>query len=216
MFQEGDPIVRRIPTLLPVLGESAARALAFYTSFSNPSDVNFSWSNRLSSSLTAFSQTVSVFGFGFYEDIARIRAKNHHLNFGILPFPQKKDVRFPVVHGRYSFPTVSKSSKSILASWQFVDFMTRGQGTKIYIEKTGLPPARRDLLANRPANPDLDVFYRQALIAKTWPVPDESRTKRLFSDTIESIVSRTSTVSQAVQNLRGRLDLLLPLELIIL
>lgn len=210
ILQEGDPIIRRTPALLPVLEESAMRALAFYTSFADPGDVNFSWSNRLPNSLTAFSQTTSVFGFGFYEDIARIRAKNPHLNFGILPFPQKKDIRSPVVYGRYSFPAVLKSSKNILASWQFVDFITRGEGANMYIEKTGIPPARRDLLASRPTNPDLDVFYRQALIAKTWPIPDEFRTKRLFSDTIESIVSRTSTVSEAVQNLRRRLDLLLP------
>ncbi|MDP3769758.1 MAG: extracellular solute-binding protein [Candidatus Sungbacteria bacterium] len=210
IFQEGDPIIRRSPSLALVLEESATKAFAFYTSFADPSNANFSWSNRLAHSLTAFSQTTSAFGFGFYEDIARVRAKNPHLNFGILSFPQKKDIRFPVVYARYSFPTVSKSSPNILAAWQFVDFITRGEGAKMYIDKTGLPPARRDLLANRPTNPDLDVFYRQALIAKTWPIPDESRTKRLFSETIESIVSHTNTAHQAVQNLKGRLDLLLP------
>ena len=184
--------------------------MAFYASFANPSNQNFSWSNRMPDSLTAFAQTTSAFAIGFSDDIARVRAKNPHLNFGIAPFPQKKGAGIPVVYGRYFFPTVLKFSKNPLAAWQFVHYLTSREGSAAYIQKTMRPPARRDLISAKAPIPDLDAFYRQSLIAKSWPVPDNAATRRLFQDAIDSVISGTADANKAVDNMSQRLDLLLP------
>ena len=210
MLQEGDPIINRDLEPGVVLGEGGAKAMAFYTSFAKSSDQNFSWSNRMPNSLTAFSQTTSAFAIGFSNDIARIRAKNPHLNFGIAPFPQKKGTGIPVVYGRYFFPTVLKFSKNPLAAWQFVNYLTGPEGSAAYIQKTMRPPARRDLLSSKAPIPDLDAFYRQSLIAKSWPVPDNSATRQLFQDAIDSVISGTADAGKAVDTIHQRLDLLLP------
>ena len=211
MLQEGDPIINPAPAPRVVLGDGGVKGLALYTSFADPLDKNFSWSNRLPDSLTAFAQGTSVFAIGFFDDIARVRAINPHINLGIAPFPQKKGASFPVVFGRYSFPTVSKFTQNPLAAWQFVNYITRDEGASTYLKTTNRPPARRDLLASGKAPiPELDTFYRQALIAKAWPMPDSVATQHLFEEAINSIVSRTTTSYQAVQNMKQRLDLLLP------
>lgn len=209
MLQKGDPIVRRAQKLEAVLGEKGTQAMAFYTSFANPSSKNFSWSDRMPRSLTAFAESKSAFAIGFYEDIARIRAKNPHINFGIAPFPQYKGVAVPVVYSRYFFPTVLKFSKNPVAAWQFVHYLASNEGANTYTKKTNKPPVRRDLLSRGAPGADLDIFYRQALIAKTWSVPDDAATRRLFQEAIESVVSGALEPSQAVDNLNGRLNLLL-------
>lgn len=210
ILQSGDPIIQRSPSLTAVLGEGGVKALAFYTSFANPSDKNFSWSDRMPNSLTAFAQASSAFAIGFYDDIARIRAKNPHLNFDIAPFPQQKGIAVPVVYGQYFFPTVSKFSKNPLAAWQFVTYITGKEGAGTYSKQTKRSPVRRDLLSVKPLDANLDIFYRQALIAKSWAVPDDMASRRLFQNAIESAVSGTLGTNDIINNLRDRLTLLLP------
>lgn len=210
MLQRGDRIIERGEEYNTVLGEKGTKALEFYTSFANPADKNFSWSDRMPNSLTAFAQTSSVFAIGFYEDIARIRAKNPHINFSFTPFPQNKGTAIPVVYGRYFFPTVLKFSKNPVIAWQFINYMTSQEGASSYIERANKPPARRDLLSGKAPIAELDPFYRQALIAKTWPIPDDMATRHLFQEAIESVISGTLNASQAIDNLAHRLDLLLP------
>ena len=210
ILQQGDPIIQRSPNLTTVLAEGGTKALTFYTSFASPRNKNFSWSDRMPNSLTAFAQSSSAFAIGFYDDIARIQAKNPHLNFDIAPFPQNKGVAVPVVYGRYFFPTVSKFSKNPLAAWQFIMYLTSEEGASAYTKETHRSPVRRDLLSARAPDANLETFYRQALIAKSWPIPDDTASRRLFQDAIESAVSGTLGINEAIDNLAHRLTLLLP------
>ena len=210
ILQEGDSIVTQSLSPDVELRQGAAKAMAFYTSFADPAQKNYSWSDRMPNSLTAFAQTTSAFAIGFSSDIARIRAKNPHLNFGIAPFPQKNNAPVPVVYGRYVFPTVLKFSKNPAAAWQFVNYLASFEGASKYLRKTLLPPARRDILSAKAPISDLDIFYRQALIARGWAIPDNAATRNLFQDAIDSVVSGTSDSSKTMDNLGQRLDLLLP------
>lgn len=209
MLQEGDSIIQRTP-LTVTLGDGGYRALTFYTSFASQAGQNYSWSDRMPPSLIAFTQNTSAFVIGFQSDIKRIRAGNPHINFGIATFPQKKQTTFPVVGGKYFFPTVLKFSKNPVEAWQLVSYIASLEGAKIYLENTGRPPVRRDILSLKSPTPELDVFYRQALIAKTWPIPNEKPTRSLFQEAIDAVVAGTAQPDQVINNLHQRLDLLLP------
>lgn len=205
IMQTGDPIIdRRTKTL--GFGQGANGAAAFYTSFSDPKSKNFSWTPREKNALDAFAEGNTAMTIGFSRDLSSLAQKNSHLSFSVLPFPQQKNAQTPVVFGEYYFPTVWKFSKNPTAAWSFILYITT-QGTKPYLDRTGLPPARRDLIAPGAPNGDLDIFYRQALIAKDWPIPDEGVVSRLFSDAIDSIVTRTVDMGQAVNKLRDQLRL---------
>ena len=192
------------------LGEKTAETLDFYQSFSDPTKANFSWNARLPKSLDDFAQESAPMAFGFAGDLKRLRAKNPHLNFGVSPFPQPEDARTKAVYADYFFPTVSKSSKNIEAAWDFLFFITSRDQAKKYLEKTGRPAARRDLVAGASPAPELDAFWKQALIAESWPVPDEKAAKRVFQDAMETVITKTATPDQAVNKLREQLRLLLP------
>lgn len=209
ILQKGETIINK-KTKEIELGPKTAEAFDFYQSFSDPSRPNFSWNARLPKSLDDFAQENSSMAFGFASDPKRLRAKNPHLNFGVSSFPQPEDARLKAVYADYFFPTVSKSSKNTEAAWQFVFFITSRDQAKKYLENTARPTARRDLVAGASPVPELDAFWKQTLIANSWPVPDEKAAKRVFQDAMESVITKTATPDQAVGKLREQLRLLLP------
>lgn len=209
IFENGERIIERA-TKTVELSQGASKSLDFYTSFSDKRSGNFSWSGRMKSSLDAFAEGDVAMAIGLPEDVQRIRAKNPHLNFGVRSFPQPKDARRHAVYASYSFPAVSMRSQNPVQAWQFIIFLSSPEGAKSYLEKTAKAPARRDLVAAGVKNEELDAFYKQALIAQSWPVPDEQRTRRIFEEAIASVASKEIRSDEAVSRLREQLQLLLP------
>lgn len=191
------------------LREGAKDAFLFYTSFADESSRNFSWTSRFPNSLDALAEEKTAMAIGFAKDIKRVIAKNPHLNLGVAPFPQPKDARLPLSYTSYFFPTVSNFSRHPLESWQFILFAVSRDNSKEYLEKTNRPPARRDLINQKPKDPQLEVFYRQSLVAASWPIPDYGAVNRIFGDALKSVL-REKNVSKATEKLGNQLKLLLP------
>ena len=207
-LQHGDPVVNRA-TGAPVLQREAKDALERYTSFANPASEHFSWSARFGNSLDAFVEERTAIAVGKVGDIPRARSRNPHLNVGVLAFPQLKEARTPVVYGEYFFPVVSNQSKNKAAAWEFVIFLGSAEGTGAYVKESARAPARRDLLAAGAPSSDLEPVYRQALISRGWPVPDEAAVSRLFEQAVESVIVRRGTPERAIADLREKMELLL-------
>ncbi|KKU06112.1 MAG: Extracellular solute-binding protein family 1 [Parcubacteria group bacterium GW2011_GWA2_45_30] len=209
LMQQGSPIIDR-RTKDVRLDAAASNVLQFYTSFSNQTKQNYSWSGRMPNSFEALARGDAAIAFGTATDMQRILAKNPHLRLGIAVLPQRKGSTVSVTQGEYAVLAVSRLSPNPLAAWQFIRYATDPEQSQKYLEKTLRAPARRDLIAKGTSSEALDVFYRSALIAKSWPVPDERRTKFIFQDAVESILSGASDPSRAAQNLSQQLQLLLP------
>lgn len=209
MMQNGESIVDRRSRAV-VLQDPARDALDFYTSFANPRRANYSWNSLMPNSLDAFAEGKTAMMLGFASDIAKIRAKNPRLNFDVVSLPQPKGSAIPLTYGSYYFPAVSKLSPNRAAAWQFLFFITSRDMSQLYLEKTGRPPARRDLVARPAPSAELEPFWKQTLVAKSWLIPDEPRVRTLFEDVIESIVSGRSSLSEGFSRLRGQVELLMP------
>ena len=207
-LQHGDAVVNRIPPAV-ALGDQAIQALETYTSFANPSGENFSWSGRFGNSFDAFVEERTAIVPAFTQDISRLRSRNAHLNIGVLPFPQLKEARVPVVYARYYFPVVSTMSRRKTQAWELVMFLASREAAEAYTKATGRPPSRRDLLSENAPSQELAVAYRQALIAKGWPVPDEPAVARLFEGAVDAVVNRRVNPSRAIAELREKMELLL-------
>lgn len=209
MLQNGDPIIdtQRNDT---VLGEEAIQAFIFYTSFADPTKENYSWNARREHSLDAFADGSVTMIIGSSQDIRRIKAKNPHLNFSILPFPQAKDATFPIAWGDYFFPAVSRISQNSAAAWQFITFAASRDEVSHYLKHTQRAPARRDLIKLGASSAIDDIFFRQTLVAQSWPIPDSHATRGLFREAVESVINRTANPGQAISKLRDQLRLLLP------
>jgi len=208
MFQYGAPVAGYREKSVSLDG--AEEAFSFYTSFADQTSERFSWTPRLKNSLDAFAEGTTAMMIGNSQDIGRLRAKNPHLRFGIVSFPQRRGVTTPLTYGTHFFPTVSLQSRNQLAAWQFILFAAAEEGAAVYLENTERPPAKRDLIAAGAPKPELEVFWRQALVAKSWAVPDEETALRLFQETIDAVVNRTENAGTAVGKLRSRLNVLFP------
>jgi hypothetical protein len=73
------------------------------------------------------------------------------------------------------------------------------------VEKSYLPPVRRDMLAAKPAQDWLSVFYDSAAIARGWIEPGPQTSENVFADMIEDVTSGRSTVVEALN--RGGAEL---------
>lgn len=208
-MQEGD-LAAELPSGSLKVDAGMTSALERYVSFANPRHLNFSWNERRPNSLDAFAEGGVAMVIGFAEDKKKIAAKNPHLNFGIARLPQPRNRLTALTYGRYFFPAVSQRSRSLEAGWNFLLFAASRESALTYLEKSGRPPARRDIIKEKAATPEDELFAQQALAARGWPIPDERATQKIFQETIDSSSSGLELPSQSVRKLMDKLNLLLP------
>lgn len=208
IFQRGNTIIRGNRSI--DLDDKAGVALDLFSSFADSRSKNFSWTSRMPDSLDAFADGTSAMALGFASDMPRIRAKNPHLNFSAAPLPQFSDTPASRTVARYSFPAVSRLSKQGSAAWQFIFYVTGKEPSAAYAAASQRPAARRDLIAAGGKTPEDDVFLRQALIARSWHIPDERAARKVFDETLGAIAARTLSPGQAAGWLASRLFQILP------
>lgn len=208
ILQRGNAIVRQSGAV--DLDDRASLALDLFSSFADTRHKNFSWTSRMPDSLDAFAEGKAAMAIGFAEDMPRIRAKNPHLNFGATLLPQFVADGTARTLARYAFPAVSRLSKNGSAAWQFIFYITGKEASLEYYRASGKPAARRDLITAGAENEADDIFFRQSLTARSWPVPDEEAARKIFEESLDSIASRALAPAQAVGWLASRLLQILP------
>lgn len=208
ILQRGNAIVRENKSI--ELNDRAAGAFALFSSFADAREKNFTWTSRMPASLDAFAAGQAAMAVGFASDMPRIRAKNPHLAFSVAPLPQFGADGTKRTLARFFFPAISRLSKQGSAAWQFIFFVTGKEPSAAYYKASGRPAARRDLITAGGKDGQDDVFFRQSLIARSWPVPDEQAARKIFHETLDAVAARTLTPGQAVGWLSNRLFQIMP------
>lgn len=173
-------------------------ALNFYTQFSNPTSVYYSWNRSLPTSLNFFLSGNLAMYFGFASEIFSIQQKNPNLNFDVTNVPQIRDTKKKIGFAHIYGLAIVKQSKSTAADFSIITALTEAAPITALESATNLPPVRRDLLAGKPADAYRNVFYSSALISKTWMDPDSTLTTTAFQNMIESITSGRMRVIQSI------------------
>ncbi|MBI2100667.1 MAG: extracellular solute-binding protein [Candidatus Vogelbacteria bacterium] len=186
--------------------KSAVAVLDFYTQFADPARPNYSWNRSLPEARQAFSRGQTVFYFGYASEYATITRENPHLVFDVALVPQpassadeagKTNLPKLVLGRLLSAAAVSGGSKATAAG-QAALALAGSKPADALAAALFLPPARRDLLGQAPADPAMAVFYRAAILARNWPDPDPVRTKKIFETMIESVVTGRLRSNEAV------------------
>ncbi|MFC1721956.1 extracellular solute-binding protein [Patescibacteria group bacterium] len=172
-------------------------ATTFYTDFANAQKDVYTWNLNQDYSIDAFvaSKTAMMFNYSFRTET--LKTKSANLNYGVAPMPQigsNPKVNYP----NYWAEAVSNKTKYPNAAWDFVEYITDYDRSKQYLELTGRPPARRDLIAEVKDDPVLGIFAEQALSARSWWKPDNGQIEVIFARMIESINTGQSTVEDAL------------------
>lgn len=204
-FQAGTPIVQEsarglAAVLADTNGGSSApteSSLRFYTEFANPKKTAYSWSPASPSARDAFIAGDLALYFAPASEEARLRNLNPNLNFDVAPFPQPELLSRPVTAARvyaYSIPRTAKNPRGAL---NVAVRLTQKNPTQFLADTLRTAPARRDLLV-RQKDPMLDVYYRSALIAKSWLSPQPQTVDQIFGAMVNSVITGKDDVRGAL------------------
>lgn len=143
-------------------------ALRFYTDFASPAKEIYCWNKDLDNSLKMFEQGRLAIMFGYSYHLPILKAEAPKLNFGIAKLPQIYNSPRTINFANYYVETVSKKSKNINEAWDFVQFATKAEQAKLFLDKTRRPTALRSLIEQQLNSSDVAIFADQVLTAKSW------------------------------------------------
>lgn len=166
-------------------------ALDFYTKFSDIGSAFYTWNDNLGSSLDSFASGKTAMMFNYLSQKTYLQNKNPFLKFKILPMLQPSVSGSAVNYASYWGLAVSNKSAVPEWAWDMVIFLATDELTaESFLKTTGHSPALRSLIQKHLNDPELGIFAKQALSARSWPRTDEQSVANIFSQMIESVNSR--------------------------
>jgi len=188
-------------------GNQGLQALNFYLQFANPSSPYYTWNENLHYSLDSFSEGSTAIIFNYASQIPLIKAKNPYLSIGVTLTPQPAGVSQPIDYANYWGLSVSNQSRNSNLAWNFIfSATTNSQVSEIYLQAVKKPPALRSLIEKYKNDPELGVFAKQALTARSWPQPDSNVVKQTFSNMIELVLSGRLNSEQALRQAENEIN----------
>ena len=181
----------------------------FYTQFSNPARVYYSWNRSLIDAQTHFTSGSSAYYLGFASELRVLKNKNPTLNFGVSPVPQSRVSGKTVTFGRLRAVAISRGSRNPSAALALATKLVSREAALSLAEILALPPARRDLLSRKPTDATSSVFYDAALQSKGWLDPDTVATDIIFRAAIESITSGRARTLEALNKVNSEIEALI-------
>ncbi len=186
-----------------------AQALKFYTSFSDPTNSNYSWNNALPSTRTQFLASRSAFYIGRASELFLIQSQNPNLNFDVSPLFQTDADARPVTFGSYLAVGMMKNAPNPVAAYAAATFISSSASIDALSKSLSLPPVRRDLLQIQQSDPYVSVFFRAALSTFAWPDPQPARSDDIFRTMIVDVTSGKSDPTTAVNTATRELQSIL-------
>lgn len=189
-------------------------ALRFYTDFTNPSKEVYSWNNTLEKSLDMFINNKLAIMFGYSYMLPEIKARAPKLNFALAGMPQIEDSAYSINFANYWVETVSSkiltnaenlqkgndyAKQKLNTAWDFIRFAAEEKQAKKYLDKTKKTTALRSLIPEQSEDPELGMFAKQLLTAKSWyRGHDANAMEMIIKDMIDSVVSGQKPIAEAV------------------
>jgi len=180
-------------------GVPGLAALNFYLQFANAGSPYYTWNDGESGSLGSFASGGVAMIFNYQSAIPSIKSKNPFLNFAVAPMPQTAGANFDTNFAKYEGLAVPKQSKSPTWGWDLAIYLaTDAAAQNKYILASGRPPALRSLIAANMNDPNLSVFVKQALTARSWYEADDAKIEGIMNSAILNALSGTADSQKAL------------------
>jgi multiple sugar transport system substrate-binding protein len=187
----------------------AENSLRFFGEFSNPKKTSYSWNRSLDDSRSMFAGGKLAMYFGYASEFSQIKEMNPHLNFDVATVPQIKDGPINATFAKIYSLAVSKNSLNSQTAISLIYALLEKTFNNQFTEGLFLAPARRDALSGGNNNQILSVFYKSAVMARTWLEPDSEAVSVIFKNMIESTATGKQKISEAVDEATAQLENLL-------
>jgi multiple sugar transport system substrate-binding protein len=177
-------------------------ALNFYKKFSDPDDIYYTWNEALEYSLDSFAKGNTAIIFNYASARQDIKLKNPFINFKAGEMPQPTESEKAVNYADYWGLTVTNNSKNSQWAWDLILYLTANKdAAENYLKISERPPALRILIQKYADHPELGVFAKQALSARSWPQIDKGQIAEIFSQMIKAATTgkldSTTALNQA-------------------
>lgn len=173
--------------------EAGVQALNFYLQFAAPKE----------KAEDAFAKQSIGMMFDYGAARSSLKSKNPFLNFAVAEAPQFH-LDAPInIASYYGLAVAKKADMSSLKrkrAWDFIIFLTTNEAVaEKYLQSSGRPPALRSLIAKYLEHPELGVFSRQALTARSWRQEDPEAVARIFDNMIKLTQDKTLKPQEALR-----------------
>ncbi len=215
-LQAGNPVTERTSndSVISTLGNgvyqgltSSAAAVSFFTGFTDPTSQYYSWNSSLPDSESYFLSGNLATYFGFASELSDIRNKNPNLNFDVAPLPQAPNEQNRITYGRLYGFSIVKQSPNASTDYAVISALTSASALAEWQTLTYLPPVTRSAIGAGSTDADMAIFYDGALISRGWLDPDPFSTQNAWANMIQSVVSGSDTVNDAVKTADNAVDL---------
>lgn len=214
-MQAGNPIIKDkggvfSSTLNSSIGNfNLPSILKFYTDFADPNSAVYSWNKSFPNSIDAFSREDLAFYFGYASELKSLVNRNPNQNFFVASVPQIKNSASKVTGAHVTGIAISSFSKNFTTAFTAANLMATGDFASKFAKATGVPPARRDLLAVKPQDAYSPIFYDSALYARSWLDPSPKDTNNIFNGMIDAVLSNNMRIAEALKDADSKMQLLL-------
>jgi len=183
--------------------------LIYYTEFANPTKPSYTWNKSFTSSREAFLAGDLAVYFGPGSEVEYMTTRNPNLNFAIAPIPQAYQDKKVTQAKMYSIGFLVTSKNANAAYQDIMRFFDSYELNESLSNSIRLASARRDVLLNSKlakSDPDVAVINASAIYAETWLDPDAYLSDDIFSTMVNSIVTGTQSMSDAIDDASERLN----------
>jgi ABC-type glycerol-3-phosphate transport system substrate-binding protein len=187
----------------------AVLALEFFTNFSNPAKVNYSWNRSMPKSIDVFAGGDLALYFGRASEYLVIKNKNPNLNFSVALLPQIANAKTYHTLGNIYGLAIMRNSTNPAGSYTVLSALTSAQAYSFWADIFRIPSVRRDILNFPSDNAVMTVFNQSAIIAKGWLDPSERETDLIFQEMVEAYTTGREGIESSISSASDRIDNLL-------
>ena len=212
-LQTGVPISTRSASgqlVADIDGPSGEAVVGFYSQFSDPSKVSYTWNALLPDSQSAFLSGDLALYLGYGSEAKYLSAANPNLSFATALVPQRATAQTREVYGLVYGMMIPRGAKNSAGAYQVASLLVAPAAQSTIAGALGLAPAVVDSLAAAPSEPTAAVSYSEALYASGWLSPEPVSTDAVFSSMITDVTTGRSSLTSALIFAERSLGALLP------
>lgn len=200
----------RLPSLLDrtisLTNDAGLSALNFYTRFFAPEE----------QAIDAFSGQRTSLMFDYAAARPILKTKSPFLDFSVSEIPQS-NLEEPISFASYYGLAVAKKANTTSLkqerAWDLILFLTTDESAaESYLRASNRPPALRSLINKYLDHPELGVFARQALIARSVLNSNQEAVNLIFDKLIKATQERILAPFEALRQAESELSSVLILR----
>lgn len=182
----------------------------FYTQFTDPTKVSYTWNASLPDSQSAFQTGDLGLYLGFVSEARYLRAAAPNLDFDVAPVPEPATATNKTTYGLVYALMIPTGAKNPAGAYAAAVLLTHTPEQLALASATGLAPASRSALAAQvPADPVAATASASALYAAGWLSPLPADTDAVFSAMIGNVISGRLELDAALATAERSLSALL-------